>query len=130
MKKNIIFALILAIFGALVALAPFTFAHVCAVGEKVMKCHWTAQTELFLGSAIAFLALLKLIPLSEHFSLGLNAGIFALSVGVILIPTALIGVCGKADMHCHAVTEPTLVVFGILLIVINLIQSLLLWKNR
>ena len=48
----------------------------------------------------------------------------------ILTPTLLIGVCGMKSMHCAAVTKPTLIVFGILILTLTLIQSILLWKKR
>ena len=58
MKKRICIALAIAILGILTAIAPHTFAKVCEVGEKVMKCHWTARAELFVGLAVAALFLL------------------------------------------------------------------------
>jgi hypothetical protein len=130
MKKRICFALIISILGLLVAVAPYTFAKVCDIGEKVMKCHWTARAELFVGLAVAALALLKLVSDNGQYQLALNAGIALNAVGVILFPTALIGVCGKATMHCHSVTQPTLIVLGILIILATLIQTVVLWKKR
>ena len=130
MKKRICFALIISILGLLVAVAPYTFAKVCDIGEKVMKCHWTARAELFVGLAVAALALLKLVSDNWQYQLALNAGIALNAVGIILFPTALIGVCGKAMMHCHSVTQPTLIVLGILIILATLIQTVVLWKKR
>ena len=117
MKKNLIFSIVLFVLGVLAAFAPYTFAKVCDVGEKVMKCHWTARAELFTGLVIAFLALLRFFAKSDALFLGLDAGIFANALGVILFPCVLIGVCGMASMHCHAVTKPVLLVLGILLLV-------------
>ena len=130
MKKNIIFAGFIILLGVLVALAPFSFAKVCEVGEKVMKCHWTARAELFLGIAIAVLGALKIISADSRFQLGLNAGILVNALGVLLVPSVLIGVCGKATMHCHLVTRPTLIVFGILIFALTLIQTGILCKKR
>ena len=130
MKKRICFALIISILGLLVAVAPYTFAKVCDIGEKVMKCHWTARAELFVGLAVTALALLKLFSDNVQYQLALNAGIALNAVGVILFPTTLIGVCGKATMHCHSVTQPTLIVLGILIILATLIQTVVLWKKR
>ena len=61
--KKIITALLI-VLGLLIAAAPYTFAAVCPVGEKVMKCHWSARIELFLGIEIAVLAIIQLpLPL-------------------------------------------------------------------
>ena len=130
MKKNVVFALIIFVLGVLVALAPYSFAKVCEVGEKVMKCHWTARIEFFLGIAIAALALLKFVSSNAKFQLGLNAGIAVNALGVILAPTVLIGVCAMSKMHCHSVTRPVWLVFGILLLVAVSLQTVLLWKKR
>lgn len=129
-KLNFVFAVIFVVLGALVAAAPYSFAHVCEVGEKIMKCHWTARVELFIGLSIAVLGLLKFLSSDASFQLGLNFGILINALGVLLTPTVLIGVCGMKKMHCHAVTKPTLIVFGILILVSALAQSLSIWKKR
>ena len=129
-KVNVIFSLLILVLGALTAIASYSFAHVCEVGEKVMKCHWTGRIELFLGISIAVLGLLKLISADAKYQLGLNAGILVNALGVILTPTVLIGVCGMKSMHCVTVAKPTLIVFGILILVISLIQSFIEWKKK
>lgn len=128
-KVNVVFSLLI-LLGALTAIAPYSFAHVCETGEKVMKCHWTGRIELFLGISVAVLGLLKLISADAKYQLGLNAGILLNALGVILTPTLLIGVCGMKSMHCASVSKPTLIVFGILILVITLIQSLIEWKKK
>ena len=129
-KLNFVFAVIFLVLGALVAAAPYSFAHVCELGEKIMKCHWTARVELFLGLSIAVFSLLKFPSSDANFQLGLNFGILINALGVLLTPTVLIGVCGMKKMHCHAVTKPTLIVFAILILVSALAQSLSIWKKR
>jgi hypothetical protein len=129
-KLNVVFALLFVVLGALVAAAPYSFAHVCEVGEKVMKCHWTARIELFLGLSVAVLGLVKLLSTNISFQLGVNAGLLLNALGVFLTPTVLIGVCGMKKMHCHAVTKPTLIVFAILILVSAFAQSVSLWKKR
>ncbi|MCR4948028.1 MAG: DUF4418 family protein [Treponema sp.] len=129
-KVNVVFSLLILVLGALTAIAPYSFAHVCEAGEKIMKCHWTGRIELFLGISVAVLGLLKLISADAKYQLGLNAGILLNALGVILTPTLLIGVCGMKSMHCASVSKPTLIVFGILILVITLIQSLIEWKKK
>ena len=129
-KSNLVFAVIFVLLGALVAAGPYSFAHVCEVGEKIMKCHWTARVELFLGLSVAVLGLLKFLSSDAKYQLGLNFGLLINALGVLLTPTVLIGVCGMKKMHCHAVTKPTLIVFAILILVAALAQSVSLWKKR
>ena len=130
MKKNIVFSIILLLLAVLVAAAPYSFAKVCDVGEKVMKCHWTARAELFLGLATALLSLLRFFSKSKQLLLGLDAGIFVNAAGVILFPTLLIGVCGMASMHCHSVTKPSLIVLGGLLLAISALDAAIRLKDR
>lgn len=124
MKRNaLIVSAVLLLLGVLTAAAPYSFAPVCELGEKVMKCRWTARAELFLGIEIALLALLRLLAKDKAVRLGLNAGIAASAAGVVLFPSLLIGVCGMASMHCHSVTKPTLIVLGIVTLVVVLADS-------
>ena len=130
MKKNIVFSVALLLLAALVAAAPYSFAKVCDAGEKVMKCHWTARAELFLGLASVFLALLRFSGRSRQFLLGLDLGIFVNAAGIILFPTVLIGVCGMASMHCHSVTRPVLIVLGILLLTVSALDATLSLRSK
>ena len=53
--------------------------------------------------------------------LGLLAGI---------APYTFAKVCSMPSMHCHKVTAPLVLVFGILIFVISLAQTIILWKKR
>lgn len=130
MKKNLVFSITLLLLAVLVATAPYSFAKVCDVSEKVMKCHWTARAELFLGISTALLALLRLCGNSKYLRLGLDAGIIANAAGIILFPTLLIGVCGMPSMHCHSVTQPTLIVLGVLLLAVSAVDAALSLRSR
>lgn len=130
MKKNLVFSIVLLLLAALVAAAPYSFAKVCELSEKVMKCHWTARAELFLGISTALLALLRFCGKSKQLRLGLDAGIIANAAGVILFPTLLIGVCGMPSMHCHSVTQPTLIVLGVLLLAVTALDIALSLRSK
>ena len=54
--------------------------------------------------------------------------ILGLLVGIA--PYTFAKVCGMASMHCHKVTAPTVLVFGILIFVISAVQTVILWKKR
>ena len=129
-KAKIIFSSVIVVLGVLVSVAPYTFAKVCSVGGTIMKCHWTARAELFWGIATAILAFTKFFFKENSFQLGVNIGIAVNAVGIILFPTVLIGVCGMKSMHCHAVTQPVLIVLGVLIFTAALLHSLVaLWKK-
>ena len=54
--------------------------------------------------------------------------VLGLLVGIA--PYTFAKVCGMASMHCHKVTAPTVLVFGIVIFVISAAQTILLWKKR
>ena len=79
----------------------------------------------------------------HHDGMDYKGGFIMKNIRIILsVVTALLGllvaiapytfakVCGMPNMHCHAVTAPTVLVFGILIFVISLIETVLLWKKR
>ena len=53
--------------------------------------------------------------------------LLGLIVGIA--PYTFAKVCAMVSMHCHKVTAPTVLVFGILIFVISTIQSAILWKK-
>ena len=55
-------------------------------------------------------------------------GIFGILVGIA--PYTFAKVCAMPTMHCHTVTAPTVLVFGLLIFVISAVQAVLLWKKR
>lgn len=105
------------VLGALIAIAPQTFAYVCKVENGMkMACHYTAQAALGIGVVIALLGVIGLF-VEPKIRAGLNIAIALNAALVIAVPTMLIGVCKGAMMHCHMVTLPTLIVLGILSII-------------
>lgn len=53
-----------------------------------------------------------------------------LGILVGLAPYTFAKVCAMASMHCHKVTAPTVLVFGVLIFVISAVQAIILWKKR
>ncbi|NEG89329.1 DUF4418 family protein [Bifidobacterium aerophilum] len=106
------------VLGALIAIAPQTFAYVCKVEDGMkMACHYTAQAALGLGVVIALLGILGLF-VAPQVRAGLNIAVILNAALVVAVPTVLIGVCKGAMMHCHMVTLPTLIVLGVLSVVL------------
>ena len=60
----------------------------------------------------------------------LSALTAVLGILVGIAPYTFAKVCGMASMHCHKVTAPTVLVFGILIFFFSLIQTVLLWKKQ
>ncbi len=132
MKKRITVGTLFIILGLLISLGPSTIFAVCGPMDdgKFMKCHWTARAELGIGLGIVLLAVLSIVFASKEVRAGLLLGIATLSSNSILIPTALIGVCGGEHMQCNALTRPALLVIGVISIVIALVQAVILLRKK
>ena len=122
MNKKLYAGISQIVLGILIAIAPQTFAHVCAVKETPMACHYTAQAALGIG--IVALGIVGLF-VSDQTRAGLDLANAVLGVLTIAVPTVLIGVCKSAMMRCHMVTLPTLIVLGVLLAVLASIAAYL-----
>ena len=123
--KNKLFASIPAIiFGALIAIAPLTFAKPCATGGmgkggsmhkmpmmmQPMACYYTGRVAIGIGVVIAVLGIIALF-VKEQIRAGLNIAV------IVSVTTFLIGVCKSPMMHCASVMRPTLIVFSALALV-------------
>ena len=84
-----------------------------------MKCHWTAQAEVALAGPLFLTGSLMAINKRKETLRGLGFLGIVLGVFVILLPTALIGVCGNPEMICNSIMKPTLISLGGLLIVLS-----------
>lgn len=126
MNKKLYAGISQIVLGILIAIAPQTFAHVCAVKETPMACHYTAQAALGIGIGIVIVALgIVGLLVSDQTRAGLDLANAVLGVLTIAVPTVLIGVCKGAMMRCHMVTLPTLIVLGVLLAVLAAIAAYL-----
>jgi hypothetical protein len=95
-----------------------------------MKCHWTAIAEIAMAVPLAGVGAVTAVSKRKESrrilaGLGILLGIF-----VILLPTALIGVCASADMLCNSVMKPTLILSGILIIAISLVSLIMSERQR
>ncbi len=66
----------------------------------------------------------------KNISITLSSLTAVLGILVGIAPYTFAKVCGMASMHCHKVTAPTVLVFGILIFVISAAQTIILWKKR
>lgn len=112
--KNKLFASVPNIlFGALIAIAPQTFAHACTGHDMPGACHYSQQAATGIGVVILALGVIALF-VGPKTRIGLNIAVIADSLLLIAVPTFLVGVCPGAMMHCRMVMLPTLIVLGVL----------------
>ena len=107
--KNKLFASVPNIlFGALITIAPQTFAHACT-GHDMQAATGIGVVILVFGVVALFVA--------PQIRIGLNIAAAADALLLLAVPTFLIGICKGAMMHCRMVMLPTLIVLGVLTIV-------------
>lgn len=66
----------------------------------------------------------------KNISIILSSLTAVLGILVGIAPYTFAKVCGMANMHCHKVTAPTVLVFGIVIFVISAAQTIILWKKQ
>ncbi len=116
-----IIAIVLMVLALVLIVVPSFFtcaSHGKAIqlpsGKSIpMKCLWTARAEIGLG--VLLLAVGALLFVSRKLESRRFLSILALILGIfiILVPTALIGVCLNPDMTCVVVMKPALLLIGI-----------------
>ncbi len=84
-----------------------------------MKCHWTARAEIALAAPLAATGVMLLVTRRKETRRALSITSGVLGVFTILLPTALIGVCGNPDMICNSTMRPLLILVGALTIVLG-----------
>jgi len=119
----------LAVIGVLLIAAPWTFTPVCEVhgafvqtvtGKQLpMPCGYTARAEIGTGALVLVAAGALAFGRSPETRRTVGAFGVALGALAILLPTAIIGMCAVADHTCRTMTQPTLMILGVGLIVVS-----------
>ena len=93
-----------------------------------MKCHWTAEAALAVGLPLVVLGGLFFFNKRKETHRALSVMGLVLGAFMILLPTALIGVCALPEMICNSVMRPTMILTGVLTMLVRGIALVLNWK--
>lgn len=136
MKKGLLFGIVIAVLGLLVALVPVCIFPTCtkeietaAGGTVPMNCFWSGQAEIGIGILILCGGLLLAFLRPPLMRAGV--GVMTALTGVlgIFVPTVLIGGCEMPTMTCQMTTFPALILFNIATIAVAVAGALYLWKQ-
>ncbi|MBC7237304.1 MAG: DUF4418 family protein [Chloroflexi bacterium] len=93
-----------------------------ADGRKIpMKCHWTARAELGLAIPLLMTGVVMTASKRKELLRGLSVVSSTLGLVAVLLPTALIGVCGNPDMVCNSTMRPFLTLAGAVVLVLGIV---------
>lgn len=87
-----------------------------------MKCHWTARAELAMALPLAVVGGIELFSKRKETGIVLSILGAVLGVLIILLPTALIGVCANPEMICNMIMKPALILGGSVVTGLSLIS--------
>lgn len=82
--------------------------------KSPMHCHFSARAETALAAPLLALGIGLAASRRRETRKALAAVGALLGAAVALVPTGLVGVCLDADMACHAVMRPVLVLAGVI----------------
>lgn len=77
-----------------------------------MKCHWSGQAVIGTGVILALLSIAYLLITQRLFRAGLSLSIVLVGTFNIAILNGLIGLCGRVEMQCRAVTQPAITIIS------------------
>ena len=95
-----------------------------------MKCHWTARAEIAVAVPLLLCGVAMLLSRRRESWRQQAVMTMVLGLFVVLLPAALIGVCAKADMVCHALMKPVLTLAGIVVVALGALCFLLAGRQK
>ena len=125
-------ALLAIIAGALIIIAPISFARPCqdllelkAGGLVAMKCFWTSHIFVLLGALVVLTGILQAWSNNQESQRLLGIILIALTAGLLLIPRPfVIGTCSMNMGACHHMVS-VVNIFSLLVLLAGLVSILI-----
>jgi hypothetical protein len=100
-----------------------------AGGQVPMKCHWTAVASIALAIPLLVTGVMQWFNKRKESQRALSILGAVMGVIVVLLPTALIGVCAHPDATCNLIMRPSLILMGTLVVGINLFNLIVVERR-
>jgi hypothetical protein len=100
-----------------------------AGGLVPMKCHWTAVASIALAIPLLVTGVMQWFNKRKESQRALSILGAVMGVIVVLLPTALIGVCAHPDATCNLIMRPSLILMGTLVAGINLFDLIVVERR-
>lgn len=111
MKPNFLSGFLMVVVGALVAFASLFWLPHCG-GETPMRCVWLLRAATGVGFMILVSGVVMKFVAAKT-AAGIQIGNVLMGLLLIALATVLIGTCPNPMMACHRVTDPALIVIGL-----------------
>jgi hypothetical protein len=126
----IILAVLIAVVPPLTECAREGKALATADGRQVpMKCHWTAVASIAMAIPLLVTGVMQWFNKRKESQRALSILGAVMGAIVILLPTALIGVCAHPDATCNLIMRPSLMFMGTLVVGINLFNLIVVERR-
>lgn len=130
-RAKIIFV-VTALLGAITAVLPQAVYYLKETAGMhtgaYMMCYMGCLSATVIGTLVAIIALGAVFIKNARISLAASGLLFFGGILAIIVPK-FNGYCEMETMACREITEPTLVVLGVLIILLSIVQILSKIKN-
>lgn len=127
-KNHLISGTIMLILGGALALAILYYLPHCHA-DKMMRCMWMKNSIALVGFMVAFLGLALAFARNSAFAMGIQLAQVVNGLAVVALSTFAIGPCMSPMMKCHSVTQPIVIVWGLVIAVVALLHMICLKKR-
>ena len=106
--------------------------HACPQKEdgSWMSCHWAEQAVFGIGIVMLLLSILMTFCFKdERTKSGIAVSIAVISAFSAMLPNHLIKLCMMANMRCHSVMKPAVLIISIVLLFLS-VASLILHRKE
>lgn len=124
-NKNNLVGIGFLLLGGLLSAGTAWLFPVCGPLEdgKWMNCHWSGQVTIGIGVVIGVIALVYLALPDRQLRAGLSLALIPVSVLDIAVLNGVIGLCGRAEMQCRAVTRPAVTILDGAVILLSMANA-------
>ena len=132
-KTGVILDVVSLVLSAVLCFGTKFAFHACAPKEdgSWMACHWAEQAVFGIGIVLLILSVIMTFCFKDgHTKSGIAVSMAVLSGFTAILPNHLIKICMMADMRCHSVMKPAVLVTGILLCIVSVVGCVMHRKEE
>ena len=113
------------------AVGMLTFLKTCGAKEdgSFMNCQWAWRAVTGISVLMAIQSLVMIVLRNNGIGEGISISLGLEAILALVLPGCVIPLCMMETMRCHAIMNPGVMVFGIIIAVLSAINVVLLHKG-